>query len=147
MSQNMNPVIHFEIPAGDLERVQKFYTNVFGWRTQALGPEMGGFVLAFTTETDENRIPKKVGIVNGGFYARRGADEHIKLTVLVPDIRAAMQAVERAGGRVVGGTQNPPEPDEMPGIGLFVNIVDPEGNCITLHEDRSGVTPPGWDEA
>jgi hypothetical protein len=146
MSKHMNPVIHFEMPAGDLERVQAFYRSVFGWRTQPLGPEAGNFVLAFTTDTDTNRIPRKVGIVNGGFYPRRGPDEHIKLTILVPDLRAAMKDVERAGGRVVGGMQNPGEPDDMPGLGLFVNIIDPEGNCVTLHEDRSGATPPGWDE-
>lgn len=94
MSKTMNPVIHFEMPAKDVDRVQTFYEDVFGWRTEALGPEAGGFALAFTTDTDENRIPKKIGIINGGFYPRSGPDEHIKLTILVPDIRAAMKKVE-----------------------------------------------------
>jgi predicted enzyme related to lactoylglutathione lyase len=68
------------------------------------------------------------------------------LTILVPDIRAARKKVEGAGGQVLGGMGKPGEPDEMSGVGLFVTIVDPEGNRMTLHEDRSGVTPPGWDE-
>jgi hypothetical protein len=37
----MNPVVHFEIPAKDRKRMADFYTQVFGWRTQMLGPEMG----------------------------------------------------------------------------------------------------------
>jgi hypothetical protein len=57
MSRNMNPVIHFEMPANDMDRVQAFYKDVFGWRTQALGPGAGGFVLAFTTDSDETASP------------------------------------------------------------------------------------------
>jgi len=37
----MNPVVHFEMPAKDRKRMADFYTKVFGWRTQLLGPEMG----------------------------------------------------------------------------------------------------------
>ncbi len=37
----MNPVVHFEIPYEDPERVTQFYHSVFGWRTQALGQETG----------------------------------------------------------------------------------------------------------
>jgi len=27
----MDPVFHFEIPAGDMKRAKKFYESVFGW--------------------------------------------------------------------------------------------------------------------
>ena len=26
-----DPIVHFEIPADDVERAQKFYTEAFGW--------------------------------------------------------------------------------------------------------------------
>jgi hypothetical protein len=48
----MNPVVHFEMPAEDKKRMAGFYTKVFGWQTQMLGPEMGDYVLATTTETE-----------------------------------------------------------------------------------------------
>ena len=35
----MNPVVHFEIPAEDRNRMVEFYTRVFGWQAQMLGPE------------------------------------------------------------------------------------------------------------
>lgn len=35
----MNKVVHFEIPVDDLERAQKFYKSVFGWKMESL-PEM-----------------------------------------------------------------------------------------------------------
>jgi predicted enzyme related to lactoylglutathione lyase len=62
----MNSVVHFEMPYDDRERMAKFYQNVFGWQTQMFGEEMGNYVLATTTETDESG-PKKPGAINGGF--------------------------------------------------------------------------------
>jgi predicted enzyme related to lactoylglutathione lyase len=50
----MNSVVHFELPYEDADRVTKFYQNAFGWQTQTVGEEMGNYVLATTTETDEN---------------------------------------------------------------------------------------------
>ena len=50
----MNSVVHFEMPYDDRERMAKFYQNVFGWQTQMFGEEMGNYVLATTTETDES---------------------------------------------------------------------------------------------
>ena len=56
----MNPVVHFEMPAEDRKRIADFYTKVFGWKTQQLGEDMGDYVLAATTDSDE-KGPKKPG--------------------------------------------------------------------------------------
>ena len=141
MSRKMNPVIHFEIPATDMERVQKFYQSAFGWQTEPMGPEMGNFVLAFTSESDKNRTPVKPGAINGGFYEKTQQDQQVKLTILVDDIREAMKQIEAAGGKVIGG-QNPGEPDEVPGVGMFAAFQDPEGNLVSIYEDF-GVTEEG----
>ncbi|HSK47068.1 MAG TPA: VOC family protein [Coriobacteriia bacterium] len=138
----MNPVIHFEMPVEDADRVRRFYEGAFGWETTPLGPEAGDFVLAFTTETDENRVPKKVGAINGGFYKRTDPVQQVRLTILVDDIREAMEKVEKAGGTVLGGTMNPGEPDEMPGVGLFATFIDTEGNLATLYQDYALKTLP-----
>ena len=126
----MDPVIHFEMPAEDTERIQKFYENAFGWQTTPLGPEAGDFVLAFTIETDEEtRMPKKRGAINGGFYKKTEPDQRTRLTILVEDIQEAMKKVESAGGTLVGEVQ------EMPGVGLFASFTDTEGNLLTLNQD------------
>jgi len=31
---NMDPVVHFEMPAEDRKRMADFYANVFGWKQQ-----------------------------------------------------------------------------------------------------------------
>lgn len=36
----MNPVVHFEMPANQKERMVDFYKKAFGWEANSLGPEM-----------------------------------------------------------------------------------------------------------
>ena len=36
MSGKINPVVHFEMPYEDRERLMKFYTQAFGWQMQKL---------------------------------------------------------------------------------------------------------------
>ena len=144
MSVKTDPVIHFEMPADDLARAKRFYETTFGWRCTQLGPEAGDFMLAFTTETDDvTRIPKNVGAINGGFYKRTKPGDHPKLTVLVKDLSEARRRIEQAGGEFLGGTQGPDKPDELPGVGVFASFKDPEGNLVTVYEDRSGYSLPG----
>ena len=50
----MNSVVHFEMPFDDRDRMTKFYELAFGWRTQKLGKDIGSYVLATTTETDDH---------------------------------------------------------------------------------------------
>jgi hypothetical protein len=136
----MNPVVHFELPAEDARRMSAFYTKAFGWKLQQLGPEMGNYVLAQTTEIGENGFPKQPGRINGGFTAKSEDFQHPSLVIGVEDIRQAMKKVAAAGGTVLGG-QKPGEPDAIPGVGLYVSFVDTEGNRLGL------LQPDGMGEA
>lgn len=131
----MNPVVHFEIPAEDTKRMVAFYTKAFGWKTQQLGPEMGNYVTVQTTETDKNGFPKEPGRINGGFAPKSKDFQSINLVISVDDIRQAMKTVAAAGGKVLGG-QKPGEPDEIPGIGLYVSFIDTEGNRVGLLQPK-----------
>ncbi|HKJ50023.1 MAG TPA: VOC family protein [Gammaproteobacteria bacterium] len=129
----MNPVVHFEIPYDDPERIAGFYRSAFGWRTQMLGEEMGNYILATTAEADV-RPGSPAGAIDGGFYPKKPdwPSQHPSIVIAVDDIAAAMSAVERAGGRVLG------EPMSIPGIGRYVSFLDTEGN-------RSSLLQPGGD--
>ncbi len=127
----MNPVVHFEMPAEDTQRMAKFYLSAFGWQTQMLGPEMGNYTVVTTTELGENGRPKEPGAINGGFFKRTKENQYPSVVIAVDNIREAMKKVEDAGGTVVGG-QTPGEPDEIPGVGIYVSIIDTEGNRISL---------------
>jgi len=125
----MNPVVHFEMPAEDRKRMADFYTNVFGWKTQMLGPEMGNYVLATTTEADEKTgRPKNPGAINGGFFTKSEDKpaQYPSVVIAVEDIKGHMKNVEEAGGKVLG------EPWDIPGVGLYVSFFDTEGNRISM---------------
>lgn len=124
---NTNPVVHFEMPYDDRARMAAFYEKAFGWQTQTLGEEMGNYVVATTTESDEGRSTTP-GAINGGFFPRNadGPAQHPSVVIAVDDIRASMKKVRDAGGKVLG------EPMEIPGIGQYVAYVDTEGNSASM---------------
>ena len=122
----MDPVVHFEMPAEDRGRMVAFYSKVFGWQTKQLGPEMGDFVTVNTTES-ENNVPKKSGIINGGFYQKRDdVAQTTTVTIQVDDIRAYREKIVSAGGKISG------EIMDMPNIGSFLSFFDTEGNRVNL---------------
>jgi predicted enzyme related to lactoylglutathione lyase len=124
----MNPVVHFEMPAENRKRMIDFYANVFGWQCQQLGPEMGEFVLATTTES-ENNTPKTPGAINGGFYQKTGdVAQTTTVTIRVDDIKTHMKKVVAAGGKLSG------EPMKMPDGGWFASFFDTEGNRVNMFE-------------
>lgn len=65
-----NPVVHFEMGYQDRARMVKFYETVFGWETEQMGPDMGNYVVAHTTETDDKGMVRAPGAINGGFYQK-----------------------------------------------------------------------------
>lgn len=127
-----NSVVHFEMPYGDRERVAKFYESVFGWKMDKLGEEMGNYITAETAETDEKRMIKKPGAINGGFYPLDQAPEAKcpSVVIAVGDIKAAMKKIEEAGGKMLG------EPMEIKGIGQYVSFTDTEGNRVSILEPK-----------
>ncbi len=125
---NMDPVVHFEMPAEDRKRMADFYTKVFGWKTQMLGSEMGDYVLATTTEVGKNGRPKNPGAINGGFFPKSHdkPGQYSSVVIAVEDIKERMKNVEKAGGKVLG------EPWDMPGVGLYVAFIDTESNRVSM---------------
>ena len=131
----MYPVVHFEIPAEDKDRMVEFYTNVFGWKAQRLGPEMGNYVIVSTTETGENGFPKEPGRINGGFFDKTKDNQYPSVIIAVDDIREAMKNVEMAGGKITGGSKSG-EPDEIPGVGFYIAFTDTEGNRLSMLQPK-----------
>jgi hypothetical protein len=123
----MDPVVHFEMPYDNRVRMAKFYESVFGWQTQMLAEDMGNYVLATTTETDESG-PKKPGAINGGFYPKKPdwPAQYPSIVIAVDDVKGSMKKVLDAGGKVLG------EPMEIPGVGKYVSLIDTEGNRVSM---------------
>jgi uncharacterized protein len=128
----MSPVVHFEMPYEDKKRLVKFYTQAFGWQMQVLGDEMEGYITAATTEIDENRMIKKPGVINGGFYPKiSDAPTCPSVVIAVENLKEAMKKVIDAGGKILN------KPVEIPGIGQYVSFTDSEGNRVSLLQPKT----------
>lgn len=123
----MNPVVHFEMPYDNRVRMAKFYESVFGWQMQALGEDMGNYVLAATTETGESG-PKKPGAINGGFFPKEPglSAQYPTVVIAVDDVKQSIKKLIDAGGKLLG------EPMDIPGVGQYVAFVDTEGNRVVM---------------
>jgi hypothetical protein len=129
----MDPVTHFEMPAKDKKRAGRFYSTVFGWQMTQLGPEMGDYMTATTAETDpKTRMVKTPGAINGGFYSP--TEDPLSgvpsVVIAVKDVKASMRAVEENGGKMLR------QPEEIPGIGVWVSFQDTEGNRVSMLQPR-----------
>jgi len=124
----INPVVHFEMPADDRNRMANFYATAFGWRTQMLGEDMGNYVLVTTTESKEDGTPKNPGSINGGFYPKNPelTDQYPTVVIAIDDIKKTMNDIKAAGGKLIG------EPMEIPGYGLYLSFYDTEGNRVSI---------------
>jgi uncharacterized protein len=128
----MCPVVHFEMPAEDRNRMAAFYQKAFGWKVQMLGPEMGDYVLVTTAESDV-KPGAPAGAINGGFFPKKPdwPAQYPSVVIAVDDIKSAMQRVADAGGKVLG------EPMQIPSVGQYVAFFDTEGNRVSmLRPDR-----------
>ena len=130
----MNPVVHFEMPYGDRRRMVDFYAKAFGWQANMLGPEMGDYAVVMTSESDK-KGPLKPGMINGGFFKKTKENQYPSVVIAVPDIREAMKKVADAGGNIQGGMKAG-EPDDIPGVGLYVSFIDTEGNRVSLIQPK-----------
>ena len=120
----MNRVVHFEIPADNVERAKKFYSENFGWKLNQLGPEVGNYVLVQTGPTDDKGMPQDKAFINGGLMKRDPSAGSPVLVIAVDDADAAVDRVRKSGGRLVG------EILDIPNVGRYARVQDSEGNVI-----------------
>ncbi len=109
------PVVHCEIGVKDTEKAKRFYGTLFDWKFESYGPAQ-----MFNPGQKEGAI--------GGHINALGHEPHNYVTVYVQvsDLAKYAKRAEELGGK----TLIPPQ--EVPGMGHFAWIRDPEGNCIGL---------------
>ena len=122
----MDPtIIHFEIPAENVEKLKSFYETLFGWKIVKTGVDFMDYWVIQTVPTDDNGMLKRPG-VNGGMY-KKESESNVSINyVAVEDIDKALVDAVKLGGKVVQGKQ------EVPGVGYVAQLRDPEGNAIAM---------------
>ena len=118
----MNSVIHFEIPAEDMSRAEKFYSEVFGWQLNKI---MEQYYLATTTPSDDNG-PTKPGGINGAIGKKEGTRTMPIIVMDVQDINEHVKKVEDNGGKLLEG------PMKVFEMGMYAVMKDTEDNTIGI---------------
>jgi predicted enzyme related to lactoylglutathione lyase len=118
----------------DVEAAKAFYTRLFGWELEIYKPG----------EMDYAMI-NVGGQSHGGFWqAPDGVPSHWLGHVRVENVDAAVARATGLGGTVLVG------PSDIPEIGRFCVVADPEGAAVSLYQpDTLGPQPQGvfaWDE-
>jgi uncharacterized protein len=123
----MNSVVHFEIPADDVQRAEEFYTRAFGWSMNRM-PDFE-YTMIITTPSDEMGVPKTTGSINGGMPKRGTGVDHPVITIHVDSIDATLQKVKKLGGKAA----TPKMP--LGEMGSTAYFEDTEGNLVGLWQD------------
>lgn len=120
----MDPVVHFEIPAADVERAKAFYEKVFHWKINFV-PGMN-YNIIHTVEIDKQMMPTKPGTINGGMFKRSDKLDHPLLVIDVKDIHDSIHRLKEAGGMLLKEVQ------KVGDMGLVAYFKDTESNVLGL---------------
>jgi hypothetical protein len=117
-------IVHFEIPADDVEKLRKFYSILFGWKIELM-PGQVEYYGIYTVPMDEKGMPLRPG-VNGGLMKKQNPEHKAVNYINVESVDEYMKKIESLGGRIVVPKM------EVPGIGWWALAVDPEGNQFAI---------------
>jgi predicted enzyme related to lactoylglutathione lyase len=117
-------VCHFEIPADDVERAQKFYRELFGWQIEKFTGPTPMEYWSITTGAAKGQE----AMLGGGMMKRQAPQQLITIYIEVPSVDAYVDKVEKLGGRVCFPKT------AVPGMGYFAVCLDPENNGFGIWE-------------
>ncbi len=108
------PVVHFEIGCKNTPSSVKFYTGLFGWTVEQFG------------NTAMVNTGSKEGIT--GHIQSLGHEPHNDVTVYaqVDNLESYLAKAAKLGGKTIV------PPQEVPGMGHFAWLADPEGTVVGL---------------
>ena len=115
----MPRVSHFDIPADDQKRVQKFYKEVFGWKFKKWDGPMDYWMAKTGT--------KEPGI-DGGMSKRMPGQIGMTNTINVPSIEKFSKKIMENGGQLIIPKM------AISKVGWFAQCMDTEGNMFGIIE-------------
>jgi uncharacterized protein len=120
----MPTIVHFEIPADDVERSRKFYSDLFEWKFEKW-PGMESGMEYWIINTTDNEGGKAVG---GGMMKRQNPQQGITNFIDVTSVDEYSAKVQSLGGKIVAPKQ------AVPTMGFFAVCLDTENNTFGIWE-------------
>ncbi len=120
-------IVHFEIPAEDLDKLQKFYNQLFRWKIEKV--EGMDYWMVYTVPVDKDGIPVRQG-VNGGMMKKQNPEHKATNYISVESVDEYTKKIEELGGKIIVPKT------EIPNIGWWAMALDPEGNHFAIMESK-----------
>ncbi len=120
--------VWYEDLSGDPRAATAFYTDVVGWKTQPF-PEGGDYVMWVGSQGPLGgvmRLPEEA--------KRMGAPPHWMAHVQVDDVDATAALARKLGGKVYK------EPADIPTVGRFAVLADPQGASFCVFKPKEAMT-------
>ncbi|HLC31353.1 MAG TPA: VOC family protein [Candidatus Nanoarchaeia archaeon] len=124
----MDSVVHFEIPAENLERAQQFYKTCFNWQIQPM-PAMKYTILRTGQTNEKTYMPEKTGFINGGMMQRTPPIQSPIITINVENMQQAIETIKQNQGTLIK------EPFVVEGMGIAAYFKDTEDNILGLWQN------------
>ena len=120
-------VVHFEIPADDIEKLSRFYSRLFNWKIIHSPIEGMDYWVIQTVPTDDKGMPQRPG-VNGGMFPKQPEQKDLNAVnyITVENIDEYLEKVMNLDGKVLMPKQ------KVPTVGYIALVMDPEGNQFGL---------------
>ena len=93
----VHTIIHFEIPADNVEKIRKFYVDLFGWKITKLPGDMEYYTIE-TVPMNEKGNLQGPG-VNGGLYKKEQPQQHPLNYIYVESVVEYSKKVAALGGQ------------------------------------------------
>ena len=114
----MPRIVHFDIPADDPSRAQKFYNEVFGWTFEKWDGPMDYWL----AKTGDDKQPG----INGGLARRMPGQIGVTNTIDVNSIEEFAKKISSKGGTIIVPKM------AIPKVGYFAQCMDTEGNMFGI---------------
>jgi predicted enzyme related to lactoylglutathione lyase len=145
MAKSPTSFFWYELMTTDIDAASEFYTAAVGWRPQdfAGSPGMPRYVVMNVGEREVGGIMGKPDKADPAMPPAWVGYIHAR------DTDAATESVRKAGGNVCWG------PDDIPGVGRFSVVADPQGAVFNFLQPNGQDQPPfpagtpgtvGWHE-
>ena len=118
-------LVHFEIPVNDPAKVSRFYEQLFQWKFNKMPDPTGSmdYWLISHKDAGENETM-------GGLYKRTMGEIGFVNYFSVVNIDQALAKASSLGANVIKAKQ------EIPNIGWFAILQDPDNNTFALFQGR-----------
>ena len=121
----MPTIVHFDIPADDIERAKKFYSDLFGWKIEKWSESGTGDMEYWMVTTTDEKGNKGL---DGGIMKRQNPQHQVTNSIDVKSVDEYSSKVQQLGGKVVYPKM------AIPKMGYFAACLDTEGNSFGIFE-------------